>query len=140
MSRSGRCIAEFGGEEREFRLPIGELMVLEETRDAGVAVVLARLSFGQWSIRDVTEVIRLGLIGGGADAATASRLVRLHVEGKPWELGGENGLAMLAVKILAAATHGADEEPAGKAGEDLNGSTTSPTERSAGGRSSATPS
>jgi hypothetical protein len=140
MSRSGRITAEFGGEEHDFCLRVGELMDLQEKREAGPAVVLARLSLGQWLIQDVTETIRLGLIGGGADTATAARLVRLHAEQKPFDLGGENGLVVLAVKILAAATHGAPDEPLGKVGEARNGSTTSLTERSAGEPSSATPS
>jgi hypothetical protein len=141
MSRSARIIAEFGGEEREFCLRIGELMELEEKRDAGAAVLLARLSFSQWRVADVVETIRYGLIGGGLDATTASRLVRQFVEQRTYDLGGENGLAVLAVKILAAGTHGHDEEPPGKAaGEVPNGSTTSLTERPAGDQSSAMPS
>ena len=105
--------------------------------NAGPAVVLARLSLGQWQLEDVTETIRLGLVGGGMESAQAARLVRVNVEQKPFDLGGENGLVILAVKILAAATHGVDDEPAGKAGEDRNGSTTSQTERSASAPSSA---
>ena len=137
MSRTARISAEFGGEERDFRLAWGELIELQEKRDAGPAVMLARLSLGQWQLQDVTETIRLGLVGGGMDSAQAARLVRVNVEQKPFDLGGENGLIILAVKILAAATHGVDDEPAGKAGEDRNGSTTSQTERSASAPSSA---
>lgn len=137
MSRTARITAEFGGEEHDFRLAWGELIELQEKRDAGPAVVLARLSLGQWQLQDVTETIRLGLIGGGADAGTAARLVRLNVEQKPWDLGGENGLVILAVKILAAATHGAPDEPLGKPGETQSGSTISQTERSASDQSSA---
>lgn len=140
MSRTGRITAEFAGEEHDFCLRVGELMELQEKREAGPAVLLARLSLGQWLIQDVTETIRLGLIGGGADSATAARLVRLNVEQRPFDLGGESGLVILAVKILAAATHGAPDEPVGKAGEARNGSTTSLTERSDGESSSAMPS
>jgi hypothetical protein len=137
MSRTARITAEFGGEERDFRLAWGELMDLQEKRDAGPAVVLARLSLGQWMLQDVTETIRLGLIGAGMDSAQAARLVRQHVEQKPWDLGGDRGLVILAVKILAAATHGAPDEPAGKAEGDRSGSTISQTERSDSAPSSA---
>jgi hypothetical protein len=140
MSRTGRISAEFAGEEHDFRLAWGELIELQEKRDAGPAVVLARLSLGQWMLQDVTETIRLGLIGAGMDAVAAARLVRLNVEQKPWELGGETGLVVLAVRILASALHGAPDEPLGKAGETRNGSTISPTERSASEPSSAMPS
>jgi hypothetical protein len=140
MSRIGRITALFGGEECDFRLAWGELVELQEKRDAGPAVVLARLSLGQWHLQDVIETIRLGLIGAGMDAAQAAKLVRTNVEQKPWDLGGENGLVVLAVRILAAATHGVEDEPVGKAGEGRNGSTTFPTERSVSEPSLATPS
>jgi hypothetical protein len=130
MSRSAQLAAEFGGEERLFRLAWGELIELQEKRDAGPAVVLARLSLGQWHLQDVTETIRLGLIGGGMEPAAAARLVRQHVEQKPWDLGGENGLVVLAVKILAAATHGVEDEPLGKSKPDRSESTISPTAKS----------
>ena len=138
MSRSGRISAEFAGEDREFRLAWGELMDLQEKRDAGPSVVLARLSLGQWQLQDVSETIRLGLVGAGMEGPQAARLVRQHVEQKPFELGGESGLVVLAVRILAAALHGAPDEPLGKVGEIRNGSTISPTGRSASEPSSAT--
>ena len=140
MSRTGRISAEFAGEERDFRLAWGELMELQEKRDAGPSVVLARLSLNQWQLQDVTETIRIGLVGGGMDTAQAARLVRLNVEQKPFDLGGVDGLVVLAVKILAAALHGAPDEPLGKPGETRNGSTISLTERSDSESSSAMPS
>jgi len=140
MSRTGRISAEFAGEERDFRLAWGELMELQEKRDAGPSMVLARLSLNQWQLQDVTETIKLGLVGGGMDTAAAAKLVRQHVEQRPFELGGVDGLVVLAVKILAAALHGAPDEPLGKAGEKSNGSTISPTERSDSEPSSAMPS
>ena len=138
MSRTALIQAELGGEDRDFRLAIGELMELEEKRDCGAAVVLARLSLGQWLVRDVIVTIRLGLIGAGMDSASATRLVRTHVEQKAYDFGGENGLVILAVKILAASLHGAPDEPLGKAaGEIGNGSTISQTAKPDSATSSA---
>jgi hypothetical protein len=140
VSRTALVTAEFGGEERAFCLRWGELMELQEKCDAGPGTVLMRLVANQWRLEDVPTVIRLGLIGAGMDHASASRLVRSHIEGRPQDIGGEDGLGILAVKILSAALHGAPDEPPGKAGEMRNGSTISPTERSGSEPSSATPS
>jgi hypothetical protein len=136
MSRTAKVTAEFGGEEHEFCLRWGELIELQEKCDAGPGMVLMRLVANQWRLEDVPAVIRLGLMGGGMDPAAASRLVRRYVEERTQDIGGEDGLAILAVKILSAALHGAPDEP-GKAGETRNGSTISPTARSDSEPSSA---
>jgi hypothetical protein len=140
MSRSAKVIAEFGGDEREFCIRIGELRELQEKCEVGPGVVLMRLIANQFRVDDIPTVIRLGLIGGGLDPTSASRLVRTYVEQRTFEWGGENGLGILAVKILAAALNGAEDEPPGKGGEIRNGSTISPTVRSDLDPSSAQPS
>jgi hypothetical protein len=140
VSRTAKVTAEFGGEEYDFCLRWGELIELQEKCDVGPGVVLMRIVSNQWRMEDIPAVIRLGLIGGGLEPSTASRLVRRNLEERPQDIGGENGLAILAVKILSAALHGAPDEPAGKVGEIRNGSTISPTARSDSEPSSATPS
>ena len=67
-----------------------------------------------------------------------ARLVRTHVEARPHDICGEDGLGILAVKILSAALHGAPDEPVGKTEETRNGSTISQTARSDLESSSAT--
>jgi hypothetical protein len=137
VSRTGKVAGELGGEEYEFCLRWGELIELQESRDAGPQFIFTRMLAGQWQMQDVREVVRLGLVGGGVAPAAAIKLVRAHVEQRPQDIGGEDGLLVLAVKILAAALHGVPEEPAGKAGEDRSGSTTSQTEGSGSASSSA---
>jgi hypothetical protein len=140
MSRTARVTAEFGGELHEFCLRWGELMELQEKCDAGPGIVLMRLIANQWRMEDVPAVIRLGLVGGGMTPTAAARLVRTQVEEQPHNIGGPDGLGILAVRVLSAALHGAPDEPVGKAGETRNGSTISQTARSDSEPSSATPS
>jgi hypothetical protein len=140
VSRTAKVTADFGGEEHDFCLRWGELIELQEKCDVGPGVVLMRIVANQWRMEDIPAVIRLGLIGGGMEPATASRLVRRNIEERPQDIGGENGLGILAVKILSAALHGVPDEPPGKAGEIRNGSTISPTARSDSEPSSAMPS
>lgn len=132
MSRNGTIIRTFAGEDQFFRLAWRELIDLQESRDAGPAMILARLVVGQWSVQDVREVIRLGLQGGGVEPAKALKLVRNHVESHPEELGGPDGLINLAVRILSAAIDGVPDEPLGenRAPVQQSESMISPTERS----------
>jgi hypothetical protein len=139
MSRTGRISADFAGEQYDFCIRIGELVELQEKCEAGPGMVLMRLMANQWRVEDIPAVIRLGLIGGGMDPVSASRLVRRHVEERTFDWGGTEGLGILAVKILAAGLNGAPDEPGKATGETGNGSTISPTERSASDLSSAAP-
>lgn len=112
-----------------FRLAWGELEKLQEACDAGPYVVYNRLVDSTWRVGDVSNVIRLGLIGGGMAPVDALKKVREHVEKRP---PMEN--LMFAQAILSAGIVGAPDEDAGKKGEAANpaesGSTTSRMENS----------
>jgi len=107
MSRDGRTEADFADGHYTFRLAWGELEKLQDSLDCGPLVVLDRLQTRQWKIRDVREIIRLGLIGGGLDAAKALKLVRGYVE----DDGSLIANAVLAFRILGASLVGAPDEP-----------------------------
>jgi hypothetical protein len=108
MGRDARISYPFGDDEHTFRLAIGQLIELEEKRDAGAPLILNRLLSATWFVSDVREVIRLGLIGGGMPATDAIRLVKRYVEDVPsWQ---EN--ALLATAVLGAALQGVEDEPA----------------------------
>lgn len=73
-------ILNWAGGEHPFLLRIGERLALEQACDSGVGAILARLMTARegvfaWFQRDVTETLRLGLIGGGMDRVDAARLV-----------------------------------------------------------------
>lgn len=109
-----------------FRLAWGQLGELQEKCDAGPYVVLQRLHSGAWRIEDITNIIRLGLIGGGMEPSPALKLVRRYVEDRP---PMENIIPSQV--ILSAALMGAPEEKVGEAdaaSQTENSSTNSPTE------------
>lgn len=127
MSRDARIELDWADGTHSFRLAWGQLIELQEQCGAGPYVVLQRLATGQWKMQDISQVIRLGLIGGGMEPAKALKLVRDYVESRP---PLEN--VMLARGVLGTALHGAPDESPGEAkGEAESASTTSPTERSA---------
>lgn len=92
-----------------FRLAWGQLAELQEKCDAGPYVVLQRLHSGEWRIEDVSNIIRLGLIGGGMEPAPALKLTRAYVEARP-----PMESLIPAQVILSAALMGAPEEAVGE--------------------------
>jgi len=109
MSADASFEQVWAGDERVFRLGIGELLALEEKLDSGCAAVLNRIGSGAWRIADLKEPIRLGLMGGGMDAKRAKALVDEHVApGRLLEA------AVLARAILLKALVGDTREQVGK--------------------------
>lgn len=128
MSRDAKIELDWADDTYTFRLAWGQLIELQEKCDAGPFVVLNRLSTGQWRMADVSEVIRLGLIGGGLEPKQALQLVRDYVESRP---PLEN--VMMARGILGIAIQGVPDEKPGEAEGEATGegSMTSPTVKSA---------
>ncbi|WP_275790559.1 gene transfer agent family protein [Pararhizobium gei] len=109
-----------------FRLGWGELELLQEACDAGPYAILNRLHDETWRIRDISHVIRLGLIGGGMVPTAALKKVRDYVEAR---VPNEN--LLFAQIILSAGIVGAPEEKLGEGDAPNPGgsnSTTSPME------------
>lgn len=76
--------AFFGDGEKLFAFPSRELIEeLERKTGQGVGALFRRFRQSDYSFSDVTEIIRLGLIGGGAAPAEADRLVSVYAIGRP---------------------------------------------------------
>ncbi|MBZ9973511.1 gene transfer agent family protein [Mesorhizobium sp. BR1-1-12] len=126
MARDARIELDWADGTYAFRLGWGQLAELQEKCDAGPYVVLNRLHSGQWRIEDISNVIRLGLIGGGMLPADALKKVRAYVEDRP---PFEN--IITAQVVLGAGLTGAPEEKLGEpaaANPAESELTTSPTE------------
>ncbi|WP_236775172.1 gene transfer agent family protein [Agrobacterium tumefaciens] len=124
--RDARVSFDWADGTYSFRLAWGELGELQEKCDAGPYLVLQRLHSGAWRIEDITNIIRLGLIGGGMEPAPALKLARRYVEDRP---PMEN--LVPAQVILSAALTGTPEERVGEddaASQTENSSTNSLTE------------
>jgi hypothetical protein len=109
-----------------FRLTVNGLLELEEKCKSAFTEVFQRLMTGTYSISDVRETIRLGLIGGGMEPAKALTLVRRYVDNRPKAEGQKPAQA-----ILGATLFGFEAEPLGKVEaapreEDPSGSTPPP--------------
>jgi hypothetical protein len=109
MSRDARIELDWADGTYSFRLAWGELAALQEKCDAGPYVILDRLRYNQWRVEDISNVIRLGLIGGGMEPAKALVLTRRYVEDRPPLENVPHALGILTVSLM-----GAPDEPLGE--------------------------
>lgn len=121
MSRSAAVTFEWADGEHKFRLGIGQLAELQEKCDAGPAWIYNRLRDESWRVADITETIRLGLIGGGMPAEKAGPLVRRYVTNRPL-----NDSVPVAMAVLAVLLVGVPDEPPKKAEGETATETPSP--------------
>lgn len=78
--RNGSVTFIWAGEERTFRLRLGELRELQTFCDAGPEEIKNRIETGKWRVDDLREVIRLGLIGGGTPSSQVVILMKQHFD------------------------------------------------------------
>jgi hypothetical protein len=93
MSADGSIELTWAGEERRFCIGIGEFRNLQESVNArrvlisaspvGPAALLQMLRTNDAWPDDVRDVLKAGLVGGGATATEASRLLVRQFDGKP---------------------------------------------------------
>lgn len=109
MSRDASITLTWADGDFKFRLGWGELEELQEKTDAGPQVVLQRLHAGTWRVQDISNTIRLALIGGGLSPEEAVKKVRFYVEQRP---PAES--VPIALVVLSAGLIGAPDEKLGE--------------------------
>lgn len=115
-ARDAEIAQVLGDEEYPFRLGIKQIEELQEKRDQGPFRLFRALCSGDWYIQDITEILRLGLIGGGMKPSSAVPLVKRYVEEYPLTEHLD-----VATAVLGVALFGPDDEKPGKpkAGEEI---------------------
>lgn len=109
-------VAFFGDSERAFALPAPLMEQLERKAGHGIGAIFRRVQSQDFTMREVAEVIRFGLIGGGTDPVEADSLVKTYVE--QWPLADNVELAhnILFVRFFGIDLTGIpQDEPADKA-------------------------
>lgn len=156
MSRSGDIVLDFGGEERTFRLAIGQWRKVQEKCDAGPAELLTRLApafyaakeglsfeqivgmgfIGKWRIDDVREPILQGLLGANMPGPEALALVKAWVDDRPLL----ESVALAYKIVLAAVTGPGDEAASGESQAAVEVSPNSHAASSGSEKTASTPS
>jgi hypothetical protein len=68
----------FGDRAHDFRLTPDLVMELERITGAGIGSLSRRFFSGDFSFRELTETLRLGLIGGNCDPKEAHEIVTVY--------------------------------------------------------------
>jgi len=106
--------AFFGDGEKTFAFTHEMILELERKTGHGIFALFTRIQTRHASFADMTETIRLGLIGGGATPAEAAALVNTYAVARPL---GES--LAVALGILTTLFFGPDE-PEADTPDDLN--------------------
>lgn len=109
-NRSSTITLPWADGDYTFRLAWGQLIELQEKTNAGPGFLLDQMWQNTWKVQYISEIIRLGLIGGGLAPTEALKMTRNYVESRP---PLEN--LSLAQAILALSLQGAPEESKGEA-------------------------
>ncbi len=75
----------FGDGEHAFALTPAMILEIERVTGTGIGALFGKVSQGHYRLTEITETIRLAMIGGGTSAQEADALVRAYVatEGNP---------------------------------------------------------
>lgn len=75
--------AFFGDSEHTFCLTAPMLLELERSTGAGIGALSDRIFKRQFAHTDLSDVIRLSLIGGGMNAKRANEMIATYVTDRP---------------------------------------------------------
>lgn len=96
--------AFFGDAERDFALTDPMIAELEAKTGTGIGALYLKIVGSQFRLSDLTEIIRLGLIGAGTNPQEADRLVKTYGENRPLD-----EVFPLALSIIDARWSGVEQ-------------------------------
>lgn len=129
----------FGDGDHLFRLKLRQIAELQEKCKAGIGTIYRRVMTGEYYIEDVTETVRLGLIGGGMDATKARLLMERYFDDLPVDAKWKHAIAILSACVVGYSPPGDAPGKAETAETKTDGSTSpsqSETEPSPGDKAS----
>ena len=118
MSRHAAIELDWADGNYTFRLGLKELEELEEKCDLGVFQIYQKLhpaGMRDFRSKHLSEVIRLGLLGGGMKPVECFTLVRRYLDERPIEENRDAAFAIVGAAL--ARVHGGELERRAEAGE-----------------------
>lgn len=101
-NRRASVTLDWGPGTYTFSLKWGQLIELQEKLDAGPAFILKQFFDGDWKVESISEIIRLGLIGGGETPNNALKLVKTYVQDRPPFENLSFAQAILQISLIGA--------------------------------------
>ncbi|WP_415402883.1 gene transfer agent family protein [Tateyamaria sp. SN3-11] len=95
----------FGDADYTFALTDDMILEVERKTEMGIGALYLRMINTAFALRDLTEIIRLGLIGGGTSPEQAKALTTTYATNRPIA-----ELLPLALDILDARFNGPEQE------------------------------
>ncbi|MBS0237075.1 MAG: gene transfer agent family protein [Proteobacteria bacterium] len=93
-----------GDQERVMKLTPNLILELERTTGTGIGILSKRVFAAQFHYRDLSETIRLGLIGGGEKPERAAELIQTYFTDRPL-----SEVMPIAVGVLSALMLGSQQ-------------------------------
>jgi len=127
MSRHAAIELDWADGTYTFRLGLDQIEELERRRDLSIFEVAKRLSpeVRQARSTDISETLRLGLIGGGMTPVDALVKVRIYVDERPLDENRDTAYAIVLAGLMRV--HSSEvEKPSGEAQAAGSSASTSP--------------
>lgn len=83
MASKTEIVAFFGDQQYRLRLSVELVSELERQVGVGIGSLNKRVLAGHFAIKDLIEIIRLGLIGGGVTPQRAKELIDTYTTDRP---------------------------------------------------------
>lgn len=96
----GRATFDWGDGQHTFRLGFREICELEDKTDRGIMWLYRELERGEAKLTHISEVHRLGLIGGGMEPPAAIKLVRAYIHERPNILANISSAKLILLPVL----------------------------------------
>lgn len=124
-----------------FALKLKQIEELQRLCGAGLGEIAQRLLVnGHWYVRDITETIRLALVGGGMAPTRALEMIATYVDGHPISsMRSPDNPLTVAQAVMTATYYGIEEESGDGSGKAeaaaVDGTASSTSRRSTARRS-----
>lgn len=130
MSRHAEVTLDWADGTYPFRLGLGEIEELETKFDRSIFVIAAALGERVAKSTEISEVLRVGLIGAGMVPTDALAKIRRYVDERPLEENRDTAYAVALAGLLRVHGDEVDKEPgeADASETTLSGSTSGPSE------------
>ncbi len=128
MSRHAAIDLDWADGSYTFRLGLDEIEELERKRDLSIFEIARRLAPERRDARlsDISEVLRLGLLGGGVNPVEALAKVRRYVDERPLDENRDTAYAIVLAGLMRVHSSEAEKPSGGVPAANSSASTSPP--------------